>query len=103
MRTVILVNTPSGQVVPLPHDMSYKGINELEIHREGDVITLRPVRSSWTSFSELPKADADFLIERRSDAKQRRNIADSLAIPDGLDIELEPPSVEIKTKPADFT
>ncbi|MBB3231937.1 AbrB family transcriptional regulator [Halomonas stenophila] len=79
MRTVFLVNTPSGQVVPLPHDMSYEGINELEIHREGDVITLWPV------------------------TKKRRNIADSLAMPDWSDIDLEPPRVEVTNKLADFT
>ncbi len=59
--------------------MSYEGIDELEIHREGDVITLRPV------------------------TKKRRNIADSLAMPDNSDFELEPLGVKIKTKPANFT
>ncbi|PMR71734.1 AbrB family transcriptional regulator [Halomonas heilongjiangensis] len=79
MRTVTLINTPRGQVVPLPDDMSYKDIDELEIHREGDVITLHPV------------------------TKQRRNIANSLAMPDTSDFEFKPLQVDIKTKPDDFT
>ncbi|MFA5664338.1 type II toxin-antitoxin system Phd/YefM family antitoxin [Castellaniella sp.] len=35
--------------------------------------------------------------------KQRRNIADSLAMPDIADIEFEPPRVTIGTQPADFS
>lgn len=45
--------------------MAYEGVGELEITRNGDTITLRPVRPSWLSLSELPKADADFLQERQ--------------------------------------
>jgi prevent-host-death family protein len=35
--------------------------------------------------------------------KQRRNIADSLAMPGVVDIEFEPQSMTIKTQPADFS
>lgn len=35
--------------------------------------------------------------------KQRRNIADSLAMPDVADIEFEPQRVTIETRPADFS
>jgi len=35
--------------------------------------------------------------------KQRRNIADSLAMPDVADIEFEPPRAIIDTQPADFS
>lgn len=34
--------------------------------------------------------------------KQRRSIADALAMPEVADIEFEPPRVSIATKPADF-
>ncbi|WP_193092872.1 type II toxin-antitoxin system VapB family antitoxin [Halomonas colorata] len=64
MRTVSIFKNGKNQAVRLPADMSYEGIGELEITREGDVITLRPVRPSWTSFAELPKADDNFLIDR---------------------------------------
>jgi antitoxin VapB len=64
MRTVSIFKNGKNQAVRLPTDMAYEGVGELEISREGDVITLRPARPSWASFSELPKADADFLQER---------------------------------------
>ena len=35
--------------------------------------------------------------------KQRRNIADALSMPDGADIEFEPPRAAIETRPADFS
>lgn len=66
MRTVSIFKNGKNQAVRLPNDMAYEGIGELEITREGDVITLRSVRPSWASFSELPKADDDFLIKRPS-------------------------------------
>lgn len=35
--------------------------------------------------------------------KQRRNIADALAMPGIADIELDPPRVDIETRPADLS
>ncbi len=35
--------------------------------------------------------------------KQRRNIADALAMPDVADIEFEPPRITLKIQPADFS
>lgn len=64
MRTVSIFKNGKNQAVRLPADMAYEGIRELEITREGDVITLRPVRPSWASLHDLPKADDDFLQER---------------------------------------
>lgn len=37
---------------------------DLAISREGDVVTLRPVQPSWTTFLELPKAEDEYLQER---------------------------------------
>jgi len=64
MRTVPIDALDEGQVVRLPADMAYEGVEELAISREGDVVTLRPVRPSWTTFLELPKADGEYLQER---------------------------------------
>ncbi len=64
MRTVSIFKNGKNQAVRLPADMAYEGIGELEISREGDVITLRPARPSWASLAELPKADTDFMTER---------------------------------------
>lgn len=64
MRIVPVLKIGKGQAVCLPADMAYEGVEELEISRDGDVIALRPVRPSWTSFLELPKVDSEFLQER---------------------------------------
>lgn len=64
MRTVSIFMNGGNQAIQLPQDMAFDGIGELEILKEGDVITLRPARPSWTSLANLPKADADVLEER---------------------------------------
>jgi len=64
MRTVSIFKNGKNQAIRLPADMAYEGISELEISREGNVITLKPVRKSWLSLLELPAADDDFLRER---------------------------------------
>lgn len=64
MRTVSIFKNGKNQAIRLPNDMAYEGVGELEITREGDVITLRPVRPTWQSLAEEPKADAEFLQER---------------------------------------
>ena len=66
MRTVLIFKNGTNQAISLPADMAYDGVGELEITRNGDTITLRPVRPGWLSLAELPKADADFLEERPS-------------------------------------
>lgn len=55
----------NNQVVCLPEDMAYEGAEELEIMKENDVITLRPVQPSWLSLHELSKADGNFLLKRQ--------------------------------------
>ncbi|WP_455921053.1 type II toxin-antitoxin system VapB family antitoxin [Pseudomonas putida] len=64
MRIVSIFKNGKNQAIRLPNDMAFDGVGELEITREGDTITLRPVRPSWQSFAELPHADPDFLQER---------------------------------------
>ena len=66
MRTVSIVKNGKNQAIHLPADMSYEGVGELEITRNGDTITLRPVRPSWTSLAQVPTADAVFLQERQN-------------------------------------
>jgi len=64
MRTVAIFRNGNNQAVRLPSDMAYAGIDKLEISRHGDTIILRPLRPSWLSLSEHPKADPDFLHDR---------------------------------------
>jgi|GEM_PF-497143 len=64
MRTVSIFKNGKNQAVRLPADMAYEGVSELEISREGNVITLKPVRKSWLSLLDVPPMDDDFLRER---------------------------------------
>jgi len=64
MRTVSIFKNGKNQAIRLPADMAYEGVSELEISREGNVITLKPGRKSWLSLLDLPPADDDFLRER---------------------------------------
>lgn len=64
MRTVSIFKNGKNQAVRLPKDMEFDGVSELEIVKNGDSITLRPLRPSWVSFADLPKADDDFLQDR---------------------------------------
>jgi len=64
MRTVSIFKNGKNQAIRFPNDMAYDGVGELEITRNGDTITLRPVRPNWISLAELPKADEGFLQDR---------------------------------------
>jgi antitoxin VapB len=64
MRTVSIFRNNRNQAVRLPKDLEFPGVTELSIERHGDKIVLRPVRPSWTSFVDEPRADAEFLRDR---------------------------------------
>ncbi len=64
MRTVSIFLNGKNQAVRLPRDMEYHKVNKLEIVKNGDVITLRPIRPDWLSFADMEKADNDFLTSR---------------------------------------
>ncbi|WP_323840081.1 type II toxin-antitoxin system VapB family antitoxin [Photorhabdus africana] len=64
MRTVVIFKSGNNRAVSLPRDLDFKGVNELEIIREGDIIILRPIKPSWNSFLQQEKTDSDFLTKR---------------------------------------
>ena len=64
VKTVSVFKNGNSRAIRIPRDFDFEGVNEMTIVREGDTIILRPVRPSWTSFSEQPTADSDFLLER---------------------------------------
>ena len=64
MRTVSIFRNNRNQAIRLPKEFEFQGVTELTIEKQGDAILLRPVRPSWTSFSDEPRADANFLRER---------------------------------------
>jgi len=55
MRTVSIFKNGNNRAIRLPRELDFEGVNELEIVREGDSITLRPVRPGWRSFGNWEK------------------------------------------------
>lgn len=76
MRTVSIFINNRNQAIRIPREFEFKGISELEIFKEGDSLILRPVRPSWRSLLDEPKADPDFLEERTAIIDEARFIAD---------------------------
>lgn len=64
MRTASLFMNGKNQAVRLPKDLEFEGVTEVEITKEGESIILTPKRKSWASFSDVEKADSDFLLDR---------------------------------------
>lgn len=64
MATASLFTNGKSQAVRIPKDLEFEGIKEVEITRDGDSIVLTPKRKSWSSFSDVDKADDDFMTER---------------------------------------
>jgi antitoxin VapB len=64
VRTVSIFRNNRNQAIRLPKEFEFEGVTELTIEKQGDMILLRPVRPSWTSFLDEPHADAGFLSER---------------------------------------
>jgi len=64
MRTASLFKNGKNQVVRLPKEFEFKGINEVIITQEGDSLILTPKQNSWISFAMVEKADSDFLLDR---------------------------------------
>ena len=64
MRIVSIFRNNRNQAIRLPRDFEFPGVTEMTIEREGDTILLRPVRPSWASLANEPRADPDFLQDR---------------------------------------
>ncbi|EAO9794498.1 AbrB/MazE/SpoVT family DNA-binding domain-containing protein [Salmonella enterica] len=64
MRKVSVFTNGNNRAIRIPRDMDFEGVSELLISREGDTITLRPVRPTWGSLKDVEKADPDFLVDR---------------------------------------
>lgn len=64
MITTSLIREGTNQIVKLPKEFEFTGINQVEIRKRGNSIIITPLRKSWKSFANLPQADEDFLLER---------------------------------------
>ena len=64
MITASLFKNGQNQAVRLPKDLEFKGINKVEIRKQGNSIVITPIRNNWKSFADVDQADTDFLQER---------------------------------------
>lgn len=64
MITATLVTEGAYQIVRLPKEFEFSGVNQVEISKRGNSIIITPIRKSWKSFANFHHADADFLLER---------------------------------------
>ncbi|MDR2819577.1 MAG: type II toxin-antitoxin system VapB family antitoxin [Desulfovibrio sp.] len=76
MRTVAIFTNKRNQAVRIPREFEFKGISELEIVKEGNALILRPVRPSWRSLLDEPKAGPDYMRERKDIIDESRFIED---------------------------
>jgi antitoxin VapB len=72
MRTASLFKNGKNQAVRLPKEFEFDGVTEVEITRDGESLVLTPKRKSWASFSEVEKADDDFLADRQDVMEEGR-------------------------------
>jgi len=64
MITANLIIEGTHQVVRLPKEFEFNGINWVEIRKRGNSLIITPVRKSWKSLADIPQADENFLTER---------------------------------------
>lgn len=65
-RTVSVFRNGRNRAVRLPKGIEIEGVTEYVATRVGDTIVLKPARPNWLSFSEIAKADDDFLQDREA-------------------------------------
>lgn len=50
-----------SQAVRIPKNLAFKGVDGVNIKKQGNSLILTPVRKTWESFSTLETADSDFM------------------------------------------
>ncbi|MFZ2171312.1 MAG: type II toxin-antitoxin system VapB family antitoxin [Methylococcaceae bacterium] len=58
------VKNGQNQAIRIPREFVFRGVNEVTLYKEGSCIIIEPVRKNWLSYTEVPKADAEFMTER---------------------------------------
>jgi len=76
MRRVSVFRNNRNQAIRLPKDYEFPGVSELTIEKRGDTLLLRPVRPTWNSLADEPRADPDFLRERPDLVEEGRIVLD---------------------------
>lgn len=72
MATANLFRNGRDQAVRISKEFEFEGITEVEIRKEGNSIIITPVRKSWLSFKDVPKADEDFFKEQQDVIEEGR-------------------------------
>lgn len=76
MLRASIIRRKRDVIVRLPREIDLPGVTEFIIEKRGDAILLRPVRPTWTSLIDEPRADDDFLC-RRTDVIEDRRLSPS--------------------------
>jgi len=53
-----------SQAVRIPKEIAFSGIDAVNVEKKGNAIILTPARLTWESLTELPPAEADFIVIR---------------------------------------
>jgi|APSaa5957512535_1039671.scaffolds.fasta_scaffold346166_2 antitoxin VapB len=53
-----------SQAVRIPKEIAFQGIDAVNVEKHGNAVILTPVRKTWESLAELPKAEDDFMVVR---------------------------------------
>jgi antitoxin VapB len=72
--TTKLFKNGQSQAVRIPKQFQFVGTDEVVIRRQGNAVIITPKRKSWTSYADLDKADADFMVTRPELMENTRNI-----------------------------
>jgi antitoxin VapB len=72
--TTKLFKNGQSQAVRIPKQFQFVGTDEVVIRREGNAVIITPKRKSWTSYADLDKADADFMVTRPELMENTRDI-----------------------------
>ncbi len=68
MKTAKIFKSGNSQAVRIPKEFKLEG-DQVEIHKRGDALVLRPKRKSWSALIEsLGKFTDDFMKEGRRQA-----------------------------------
>jgi antitoxin VapB len=72
--TTKLFKNGQSQAVRIPKQFQFVGTDEVVIQRQGNAVIITPKRKSWTSFADVDKADADFMVSRPELMENTRSI-----------------------------
>ena len=61
-----------SQAVRIPKEMAFKGVDAVNIEKQGNALILTPIRKTWESLAQAGRADGDFMVVRPRLMKSQR-------------------------------